>query len=130
MTMTVEEPTSSLAPAREWSGNLNWPRNAACKDDDRFIDRNTAEKVIVELIAICQTCPVLLRCRLWAEAQTQPVGFVVAGGLRWKAWNHCSICGKKVRGVDRCSLHAEIGEPIGTIGLDGRGRPYQVTDAH
>lgn len=128
MTILNEETAATIT--REWSGNSDWPDQARCRGDDRFIDREIPEKVIAELIDICRTCPVVLRCRLWAQAQTQPVGFVVAGGMRWKAWNHCNICGKKVRGVDRCSLHADLGEPVGTIGPDGEGRPYRVTDAH
>lgn len=115
---------------REFASNRDWPRLALCREDDRFISRELPEKVIAELIDVCHRCPVMLRCLLWAEAQTQPVGFVVAGGKRWKAWNHCAICGKKVRGVDRCPAHAEVGEPMGTIGPGGEGREYRITDEH
>lgn len=115
---------------QEWASTLGWEHLAACRGDDRFIQRELPETTVAELIAICRTCPVMQRCLLWAQAQTQPVGFVVAGGQRWKAWNHCSICGKKVRGVDRCPAHAEVGEPIGTICADGQGHPFRITDNH
>lgn len=105
-----------------------WGEFAACKNDARFIDRNLSAPVVEELISICNQCPVRARCLAWAEAQTQPVGFVVAGGKRWKAWNHCAICGKRVRGVDRCPAHSIAGDPVGTIDADGNGREHRFTD--
>lgn len=134
--MTVTTPplpppnTKDQLSRGEWASNEEWPKHALCRGDLRFASRELPEKVIAELIAICHQCPVMLRCKLWAEAQTQPVGFVVAGGQRWKAWNYCSICGKKVRGVDRCPAHTDYGEPIGTIRSDGTGKPYEITDEH
>lgn len=115
----------------EFAGTEGWADRAACKGDDRFIDRGISEAEVAELIHVCKdVCPVQQRCLLWAQAQTQPVGFVVAGGERWKAWNHCSVCGKKVRGINRCPAHAEVGDPAGTIEADGTGRPYEITDEH
>lgn len=114
----------------EYAGTDGWAERALCKNDDRFIDRGISEDEVAELIEVCHACPVEIRCFLWALAQTQPVGFVVAGGERWKAWNHCAICGKKVRGIDRCADHMEARHPAGTIEPDGTGRPYSVTDEH
>lgn len=115
----------------QWAGTEGWADRAACKDDGRFIDRRISEAEVQLLIDTCNNkCPVKERCLQWANAQTQPVGFVVAGGLRWKAWNHCAICGKKVRGVDRCPAHATAGPPAGTIEADGTGREYRITDEH
>lgn len=109
-----------------WAGTEDWARKAKCQGDDRFIQRNLPEKILIELIDICHTCPVMHRCKLWAEAQIQPVGFAVAGGRRWKTWNNCAICGKKVRGTDRCGEHMNVGEPIGTILADGTSREYRI----
>lgn len=114
----------------EFSSTKGWEHQAACHNDVRFIERTLPEPVIADLIAICHGCPVEQRCFLWAKAQTQPVGFAVAGGHRWKAWNHCAICGKKVRGIDRCAEHEDYGDPIGTIEPDGTGREYSVLDEH
>lgn len=114
----------------QWAGTDDFGDRAACKGDDRFIDRSISEAEVQRLIDICNSvCEVKSRCLQWAEAQTQPVGFVVAGGLRWKAWNHCAICGKKIRGVDRCPAH-QVGPPAGTIEANGTGREYRVTDEH
>lgn len=109
-----------------WAGTDDWAQRAICKGDSRFTQRNLPEKTLVELIDVCKACPVIKRCLLWAEAQVQPVGFAVAGGRRWKAWSHCTLCGKKVRGTDRCGQHMYVGEPIGTICADGTGRPYRI----
>lgn len=110
---------------------VDWPTHLSkCKDDDRFVSKSLKEKEVAQLIQICHTCPVEQRCLLWAEAQTPPVGFVVAGGRRWKAWNYCQICGKKVRGTDRCGQHLDLGEPIGTIDADGNSHPYSILDSH
>lgn len=108
-----------------WASTEGWGWRGLCKGDERFIQRNLPEATLIELIDICHTCPVMARCLLWAEAQVQPVGFAVAGGRRWKSWNNCAICGKKVRGTDRCGAHMSTGEPIGTISADGIGRPYR-----
>lgn len=141
MTATLVSTTSGQDPRpwgerarrgfEQWSGTKDFESQAACVGDNRFIQRELPERVVVELIDICQTCPVMQRCFLWAQAQTQPVGFVVAGGRRWKAWNTCSFCGRRVRGTDRCGQHLNIGEPIGTISADGIGREYRiVADDH
>lgn len=114
----------------EWAGTKDFENLAACSGDDRYIQRTLPEKVIAELIAKCDECPVELRCLKWAEAQTQPVGFAVAGGRRWKAWNNCAICGKKVRGVNRCQLHLNVGNPVGLIDKDLQGRPFSILDDH
>lgn len=114
-----------------WAGTEDWAPRAACRGDDRFVQRSLPEKTLVELIDICKSCPVMARCLLWAEAQIQPVGFAVAGGRRWKSWNNCTICNKQVRGTDRCGPHMNVGEPIGTILADGTGREYRMlSDDH
>lgn len=130
----------------QFASTEGWGDLAACKGDDRFIDRTISDETAAELIDMCNTIcaqretevlgddgqplSVKERCLLWAHAQTQPVGFSVAGGERWKAWNHCAICGKKVRGINRCPKHIDVGEPAGTIEADGTGRPYRLTDEH
>lgn len=114
----------------QWASTKDWERRAACNGDERFIQRTLPEKVVAELIEICHSCPVELRCLRWAEAQTQPVGFAVAGGKRWKAWNTCGICGKKVRGVNRCSAHLLVGDPVGLITTDLQPRPFSILDDH
>jgi hypothetical protein len=137
VTAVAEFQGHSRRGREEWASTDGWSQQSLCgsgspsgKPDDRFIQRDLSEGTIAELILICVQCPVRQRCLLWAEAQTQPVGFAVAGGKRWKAWNHCAICGKKVRGIDRCPAHAEVGEPIGTIRADGTSAPFTVLDNH
>lgn len=135
MTAVTNRDPLRLAHSRkgheQFSSTDGWGQSALCKDDSRYIERGLEEIEIDELIAKCRRCPVQARCLLWAEAQTQPVGFVVAGGRRWKAWNHCAICGKKVRGIDRCPAHYNIELPIGIIEPDGTGRVYlDVQDNH
>lgn len=110
----------------QWAGTSDFAHLAACHGDERFTQRELPERVLISLIEICHGCPVEHRCLLWAQAQITPVGFAVAGGRRWKAWNCCAICGKKVRGTDRCGKHMNVGDPIGTIAADGSGREYRI----
>lgn len=78
----------------------------ACRGDKRFVQPSLPPKVIDELILICDTvCPMKAECLEFALEQSQPVGFIVAAGLRWRSWTFCSICGRKCRGLPLCSDH-------------------------
>lgn len=70
----------------QWATTKGWETQALCAGDIRFVQRELAQEIIEELIAICHTCPVRVRCLLWAQAQILPVGFSVAGGVQWKDW--------------------------------------------
>lgn len=109
---------------------MGWQSRGLCQGDLRYTERGHSESELDELQAKCHRCPVEARCLLWAKAQTQPVGFAVAGGRRWKAWNHCSICGRKIRGLDRCNEHTDIDDPAGLVTDAGEGRELRISDEH
>lgn len=55
-----------------------WQVHAACGGDPDLMDETTAPKVFAA-VALCARCPVIERCKSWADKEPDYVG--VAGGL-------------------------------------------------
>lgn len=75
--MSSEDTANRVAAAVVETDDVPWQFHAACIDDAAAMNTTRPPKVW-DALKVCAGCPVITRCRQWAEEESEYVG--IAGG--------------------------------------------------